>query len=46
MAAKNGCSESVQMLLIHGAFLEAKTTVSIVIRILLWGFVLFISQLI
>lgn len=29
MAAKNGCSESAQILIVHGASLEAKTNVSI-----------------
>lgn len=31
MAAKNGCSESAQMLIVHGASLEAKTNVSSII---------------
>jgi hypothetical protein len=31
MAAKNGCSESAQVLIVHGASLEAKTTVTVII---------------
>ena len=39
MAAKNGCNEAAQMLLAHGAFVEAKANVRFLARCLLYFFV-------